>query len=109
MEFGTYIVLGVLMAMFAFALCVVLMAMRLLRGIYIQPVVQAEPTPPPTPQSGIMCYVCMERQATAMLLDCGHAGLCLPCAKRLLASTRTCPLCRNPISRVMQVDIVELA
>jgi hypothetical protein len=38
----------------------------------------------------------------AVLLECGHGGICMDCAKRLLLTGgRTCPICRQLISQVM--------
>ena len=109
MELGTYIVLGVLMAVFVFTVCIMFMAIRILYTLRPQ---QIEAEPPAVAMSpattSIQCYICMEHVATAMLVDCGHAGLCMDCGKRLLASSKTCPLCRCRITRVMQVDIVEI-
>jgi hypothetical protein len=84
-------------------MCIVLLAIKLLREIIPEPVVERQ-----EPVQGIQCYVCMARVATAMLVDCGHAGLCMECGRKLLAIGRGCPLCRAPITRVMQVDIVEI-
>jgi hypothetical protein len=37
----------------------------------------------------------------AVLLECGHGGLCVDCAKRLLLTDgRMCPICRQPITQV---------
>ena len=107
MEIGTYVAVGVLMAVFVFTVCIMLIAIRILYTLRPQ---QIEVEPPAVVMSprGIQCYVCMERVATAMLVDCGHAGLCMECGKKLLATHRGCPLCRAPITRVMQVDIVEI-
>ena len=52
------------------------------------------------------CYVCMAMPASAILLECGHVGICLDCAVRLCATTRRCPLCRKPISRVREIEII---
>lgn len=51
------------------------------------------------------CYVCMAAPASAILLECGHVGICLDCAVRLCATTRRCPLCRKYISRVREIEI----
>ena len=41
------------------------------------------------------CQICMSNAADAVLLECGHGGLCYACAVRLLkGTTRACPLCR---------------
>lgn len=47
------------------------------------------------------CYVCYETEATAVLLNCGHSGICVQCAKKL--KPRLCPICRKPIEKTVQL------
>ncbi len=49
------------------------------------------------------CLVCMEHPQDAVLLDCGHSGLCVACACRLWERDRRCPLCREGIAGIMRV------
>jgi len=59
----------------------------------------------------IPCWVCFEEVANeAVLLHCGHSGLCLRCADNLWRRRLACPICRQPISLVCKVgdgDVVE--
>ena len=56
------------------------------------------------------CYLCMDRRADAVLLECGHGGICAACAAALWrraaaapAVERRCPLCRLPFVGVMLI------
>ena len=45
----------------------------------------------------------MERPADAVLLECGHSGLCVECATALWDQARRCPLCRQGFAAVMRI------
>jgi hypothetical protein len=47
--------------------------------------------------------VCMERPADAILLECGHSGLCIECATVLWDQESQCPLCRRGFAAVMRI------
>ena len=55
------------------------------------------------------CYLCMDRTSDAVLIDCGHGGLCTACADALWLSGvdtpggRQCPLCRRQINSVLHI------
>jgi hypothetical protein len=49
------------------------------------------------------CFVCMERPADAVLLECGHSELCVECATVLWNQGRRCPLCRQGFAAVMRI------
>ena len=42
-------------------------------------------------EDGDSCIVCMERQSLAVLLECGHSGLCVDCAGVLWAQASRRP------------------
>ncbi|KAL1521341.1 hypothetical protein AB1Y20_021008 [Prymnesium parvum] len=47
------------------------------------------------------CWVCFEPPTSqAVLLQCGHAGLCLACAENLWRSRASCPMCRQRIDLI---------
>jgi DNA repair protein RAD16 len=48
------------------------------------------------------CVVCMDRPRTALLVPCGHCHFCYECATQL--ESRSCPVCRAPIQRVVRDD-----
>jgi hypothetical protein len=45
----------------------------------------------------------MERHADAVLLECGHSGLCVECATVLWNQARRCPLCRRGFAAIMRI------
>lgn len=47
------------------------------------------------------CWVCFEPlKSQAVLLQCGHAGLCLKCATNLWRTRAPCPMCRQSIDLI---------
>mmetsp|Transcript_59221 Transcript_59221/g.145367 ORF Transcript_59221/g.145367 Transcript_59221/m.145367 type:complete len:565 (+) Transcript_59221:175-1869(+) len=70
--------------------------------------------PPPAPNLNLdddddddnTCIVCLDRERDALLLECGHGGLCVDCATALWnngPSGRTCPMCRKIFTGVMKL------
>ena len=55
------------------------------------------------------CWVCFadKIQDEAVLLHCGHAGLCLECADNLWRRQLPCPMCRQRVTLVAQVGNVQ--
>ena len=42
----------------------------------------------------------------AVLLECGHGGICYACARRCLRKKgRECPMCRAPVEQVVQIRL----
>jgi hypothetical protein len=60
-------------------------------------------TPVRPKQDATVCLVCMECPSNAILLECGHAGICGGCATRLWESGRRCPLCRETFTGAVRV------
>ncbi|CAN0006190.1 unnamed protein product, partial [Discosporangium mesarthrocarpum] len=60
-------------------------------------------SPGPSSTSPTQCFICCEHSADAVIMECGHGGMCFSCAQHL-ASTRPpqCPVCREPISEVLR-------
>jgi hypothetical protein len=57
-------------------------------------------------ESEQLCYVCFDEPPGAVLLECGHAGMCVTCAAYLLerpARQAKCPICRAPISNALRL------
>ena len=52
---------------------------------------------------GDACLVCMERPPDAVLLECGHGGVCVACAEVLWRQGRRCPLCRARFCGVVRI------
>jgi hypothetical protein len=47
------------------------------------------------------CQICMENDCDAAIEPCGHVCCCMDCADDL--PKRVCPMCREPITKVMKV------
>ena len=47
-----------------------------------------------------LCCVCQEQPQDCVLQPCGHAAFCFTC----VADLGTCPLCRQPVSRVAAIE-----
>ena len=45
-------------------------------------------------EEGELCYICTERRASTILMNCSHRGLCFQCTKTLIREKKSCPLCR---------------
>ena len=55
------------------------------------------------------CWICCVNACDAVLLECGHGGLCMECANRCWKQPKRrgggiCPMCRAPITFVVKVD-----
>ena len=58
-----------------------------------------------TDESDTTCIICYDGEATCVLLECGHSGLCKKCAQRLwLRPPNECPSCRAPIKMVLEIQ-----
>jgi len=69
------------------------------------PVSPAPDSIPLTPGTPHACIVCMERPRDALLLhagDEGHTCTCSRCAQQLVDASMACPICRQPILRVIK-------
>ena len=52
------------------------------------------------------CLICFTEPRDAVLLECGHGGICYVCARRCLRSKRReCPMCRQPVAQVVQIRL----
>ncbi|KYR00849.1 hypothetical protein DLAC_02906 [Tieghemostelium lacteum] len=45
------------------------------------------------------CVICWENNINTVILNCGHAILCMNCTHRV----KDCPICRQPLSKIVQV------
>lgn len=53
------------------------------------------------PLTSDSCAVCMDAPINAVFLECGHVSCCFACAGTL----KSCPICRKPIARIIQLFI----
>ena len=52
------------------------------------------------------CCVCFDSKPDAVIMECGHGGICYECGKHLLATDpNVCHLCREEISYVLKMDL----
>jgi len=52
------------------------------------------------------CWICFDGPRDAVLLECGHGGMCASCAKRVLRRKgRFCPMCRQPVVQMVQLRL----
>ena len=53
----------------------------------------------------LLCIICMDDYRTAILVhdETGHVACCLKCSRILKARGDHCPVCRLPISSVVQI------
>lgn len=42
----------------------------------------------------VNCIICFDKKQDTVIMDCGHAGLCNPCAVDLFERGENCPICR---------------
>lgn len=54
---------------------------------------------------GIVCWICESGPREAVFLECGHGGVCYPCARKCWNSQRNhgCPVCRQPVTQVVRI------
>jgi len=52
------------------------------------------------------CVVCCLNAPNAVLMGCGHGGICYPCAIETWKSKDKCFLCRQPIDQILKVTLV---
>ena len=54
---------------------------------------------------GQVCWICVSGPRDAVLLECGHGGICYGCAERCVRKRPPlCPMCRQRISCVVRLD-----
>jgi len=51
-----------------------------------------------------LCYLCFEGLPNAVLLNCGHGGICYECAVALIKKKNECMECRKPVEMIYKVD-----
>jgi hypothetical protein len=51
------------------------------------------------------CEICFENECDAVLMECGHGGICMHCAEVLLNSKGRCYMCRGDITQVLKIRV----
>lgn len=52
-----------------------------------------------------ICFMCDYDKSDAVLMECGHGGICHACALQLWKTSSQCHLCRSPISHVLKIEL----
>jgi lipid-A-disaccharide synthase-like uncharacterized protein len=52
-----------------------------------------------------ICHMCCEKDSNAVIMECGHGGICYECSLEMWKSTGNCHMCRSPISQVLQIEL----
>lgn len=50
------------------------------------------------------CVICCEFPANAVVMQCGHGGLCLACATAMWKRAEVCHFCRQKIDNIVHVQ-----
>ena len=59
-----------------------------------------------TEEGSSLCIICWDGAREAVLLECGHSGLCVACAQRISRSApalRVCPICRQGFAAIVRI------
>eukprot|EP00253_Pinus_taeda_P028789 PITA_28789 len=54
---------------------------------------------------GKECVICMSEPRDTMILPCRHMCLCSGCTKVLRFQTKRCPICRQPVERLLEMKV----
>ena len=54
--------------------------------------------------NGTDCVICLSEPRDTTVLPCRHFCLCNRCAEIMRLNTRKCPICRQPVSSMLQID-----
>ena len=52
-----------------------------------------------------LCQICFTNDACAVLLDCGHGGICLDCAIDAMKKNNSCIFCREKVLQIIEIDM----
>lgn len=50
------------------------------------------------------CIICFDKLADAVIMGCGHGGICYECALENCKKSQECFLCRGKIEKVLHID-----
>lgn len=52
------------------------------------------------------CCICFDSKPDAVIMECGHGGICYECGKHMIATEpRVCHLCREGIAYILKMDL----
>lgn len=52
---------------------------------------------------GSLCMICMDAKREVAFVNCGHYACCNTCSTNVVKSGSKCPVCRETISRIIQI------
>jgi len=52
----------------------------------------------------VLCYICETNEPDSILMDCGHGGMCMNCAKMSVIKRVNCMECRRPVTSIYRID-----
>lgn len=52
-----------------------------------------------------LCYLCFDSPPNAVLMQCGHGGICYECANALVKKKNECMECRCTVEAIYKVDV----
>jgi len=52
-----------------------------------------------------LCIICKDRKSCTVIIDCGHANLCITCVRHLVLDEEitTCPTCRAKMTNIIKI------
>lgn len=63
---------------------------------------------PDEPQEEELCNICFTDPPGAVLLDCGHGGICINCAIDSMKKNNHCLFCRAKVIQIIEIDTKEV-
>lgn len=54
---------------------------------------------------GKECVICMTEQRNTAVFPCRHLCMCADCAKSLRLQSNKCPICRQPVEKLMEINV----
>ena len=51
------------------------------------------------------CVICFEKAKNAVLLGCGHGGICYNCSIDVYVTSGLCPFCRQDVSQIVMIGL----
>lgn len=51
------------------------------------------------------CLICLKNECNAVIMNCGHSGICFKCAQILLDDKGICHICRGKIFQVLKIKL----
>jgi len=52
-----------------------------------------------------LCYLCYEEESDAILMNCGHGGVCYKCVVPLIKKKNQCMECRSVVDVIHKIDL----